>query len=77
MMTNDPEVHEQYTEAMISSKTYPEGYNGPKAGISDDKEWLAVRDFQAYKWACDGTWRYSDFDCWVQSQLREMRRVAG
>lgn len=46
-------------------RAYPENYNGPKAGHSEDKEWLAVSEYQAFKWIRDETWAYSDFDCWL------------
>ncbi len=49
------------------SKEYPTDYTGPKAGQSTDEEWLAVREYQAYKWLMDGTWTYSDFDCYLAS----------
>lgn len=45
--------------------TYPEDYTGPKAGGSDDKEWLNITEYQAFCWVQDGTWYYSDFDCWL------------
>jgi len=45
-------------------KEYPENYKGPKAGQSEDVEWIAIRDYQAFKWVADGTWTYSDFDCY-------------
>lgn len=46
-------------------RDYPKDYTGPKAGLSDDKEWLAIREYQVYKWIHDGTWHYSDFDCYL------------
>jgi hypothetical protein len=30
--------------------TYPEDYTGPKAGGSDDKEWLDISEYQAFCW---------------------------
>lgn len=47
---------------------YPEDYKGPKAGGSDDKEWLAVTEFQAFRFMRDSTWYYSDFDCWLATR---------
>lgn len=44
---------------------YPKDYNGPKAGLSDNQEWLEVTEFQAYKYMVFGTWKFSDFDCWL------------
>jgi hypothetical protein len=44
---------------------YPEDYKGPKAGGSSDEEWLAVTEFQAFKFMRDFTWHYSDFNCWL------------
>lgn len=51
------------------SKKYPLDYKGPQAGKSTLDEWLDVRDYQAYRWVADGTWSYSDFDCWFYSWL--------
>jgi len=42
---------------------YPEDYFGPKAGASSDQEWLAVTEFQAFRFVRLGIWYYSDFDC--------------
>lgn len=47
------------------SKKYPEDYKGPKAGQSENVEWMAVRGIQAMRWILDGTWTYSDFDCYL------------
>ena len=44
---------------------YPKDYNGPKAGLSDNQEWLEVTEFQAYKYMVFGIWKFSDFDCWL------------
>jgi hypothetical protein len=49
---------------------YPEGYNGPKSGVSTPEEWALVRDYQAYKWIIDGTWNYSDFDNYLYSMAK-------
>ena len=49
---------------------YPKDYKGPKAGQSEDAEWIAVRDYQAFKWINDGTWTYSDFDCYLHTMCR-------
>lgn len=48
-------------------RKYPEDYVGPKAGKSTTEEWVAVRDFDAFKYVKDGTWTYSDFDCYLYS----------
>jgi hypothetical protein len=50
---------------------YPEGYKGPKAGKSDDEEWLKVREYQAFLWVRDDTWSYADFDCYLASLNRD------
>ena len=47
---------------------YPKDYKGPMSGISEAKEWMAVRGIDAFKWIQDGTWSYSDFDCWFSSR---------
>lgn len=73
-------------------KEYPKTYKGPKAGQSNDEEWLTVREFEAYKYIIYGTWSYSDFDCWlavkerhcyklgrdrVLEALKEMQKIEG
>ena len=50
---------------------YPEGYPGPKAGQSTHEEWIAVRDFDAFKYVRDFTWSYSDFDCYLYAVCEE------
>lgn len=50
---------------------YPEGYTGPKAGQSTHEEWIAVRDFDAFKYVRDSTWSYSDFDCFLYAMCEE------
>lgn len=74
------------------SKEYPQDYKGPKAGHSTDEEWVAVRDFDAFKYVRDFTWTYCDFDCWLVSRykwhynrgndeavkaLKEMQKIIG
>ena len=60
----------------MSSKEYPESYTGPKAGQSTHEEWIAVRDFDAFKYMRDFTWSYSDFDNYLYSMC-EMYYQAG
>lgn len=50
---------------------YPEGYAGPKAGQSANEEWIAVRDYDAFKFVSDGTWSYADFDCYLYAMCEE------
>jgi hypothetical protein len=52
-------------------RTYPEDYKGPKAGQSSNEEWVAVRDFDAYKYVRDGVWSYSDFDCYLYAMCED------
>lgn len=52
-------------------RQYPEDYKGPKAGQSTNEEWIAVRDYDAYKYVIDGTWSYSDFDCYLYAMCEE------
>lgn len=59
----------------MSTKSYPEDYVGPKAGKSTDEEWLAVRPIQAMRWIVDGTWTFSDFDCYVHSRCEETYEI--
>jgi len=49
---------------------YPEDYEGPKAGVSSDEEWLSVTEFQAFKYIRNEIWYYSDFDCWLAAYTR-------
>jgi hypothetical protein len=37
-------------------REYPPDYKGAKAGKSTHEEWIAVRDFDAFKFVRDGTW---------------------
>lgn len=57
------------------SRVYPEDYVGPKAGKSTDDEWLAVRPIQAMRWIVDGTWTFSDFDCYVHARCEETYQI--
>ena len=52
-------------------REYPEDYKGPKAGQSEQNEWIAVRDFDAFKYVRDGIWSYSDFDCYLYAMCEE------
>ena len=56
---------------MNLTKQYPEDYKGPKAGESSQEEWIAVRDFDAFKYVRDFTWSYSDFDCYLYAMCEE------
>jgi hypothetical protein len=49
-------------------RDYPEDYKGPKAGQSSNEEWIAITEFQAFKFMRDFTWHYSDFDCWLSTR---------
>ena len=50
------------------NREYPKDYKGPKAGQSENVEWMAVRGIQAMRWILDGTWTYSDFDCYLSAR---------
>lgn len=52
-------------------REYPESYTGPKAGQSTNEEWIAVRDYNAFKYVRDGIWSYSDFDCYLYAMCEE------
>ena len=52
------------------SKKYPEDYAGPKAGQSEDSEWLKIRDYDAFLYVKSGAWTYSDFDCYLYAMCR-------
>jgi hypothetical protein len=49
-------------------RTYPKDYKGPKAGLSNNQEWLEVTEFAAFKYIRDQVWFYSDFDCWLTAR---------
>ena len=57
-------------------REYPEDYRGPKAGKSSNEEWIAVRDYDAFKFVSNGTWRYSDFDCYLYAMCEEHYKKA-
>lgn len=50
---------------------YPEDYKGPKAGESTQEEWIAVRDYDAFRYVRDGVWSYADFDNYLYSMCEE------
>lgn len=52
-------------------KEYPEDYKGPKAGQSNNEEWVAVRDYNAYKYVRDGIWSYADFDNYLYAMCAD------
>ena len=56
-------------------RKYPESYNGPRAGQSTNDEWVAVRDYDAFCYVRDGTWTYSDFDCYLYSMCEKHRKI--
>ena len=58
-------------EEFAKERKYPEDYKGPKAGQSETEEWVSVRDFDAFKYVRDGTWSYSDFDCYLYAMCEE------
>jgi hypothetical protein len=45
-------------------------FPNPKAGKSDDEEWLKLREFNVYKKILNEEWNYSDFDCWLVARDR-------
>ena len=55
---------------------YPEDYNGPKAGQSTQKEWTDIRDYDAFCYITNGTWSYSDFDCYLYSMCKKHAELA-
>lgn len=50
---------------------YPKSYKGPKAGQSSEEEWVAVRDYDAFGYVANGTWTYSDFDCYLYCMCKK------
>jgi hypothetical protein len=58
-------------EKFAKEKEYPEDYKGPKAGKSNHEEWIAVRDYTAFKYVRDGIWSYADFDCYLYAMCEE------
>lgn len=59
------------------SNNYPADYKGPKAGQSSTKEWIAVRDYDAFCYVANGTWSYSDFDCYLYSMCKDFYKKGG
>jgi hypothetical protein len=43
-------------------------FPNPRAGKSDDEEWLKLREFNVYKKILNEEWAYSDFDCWLAAR---------
>jgi len=43
-------------------------FPNPRAGRSDDEEWLKLREFNVYKKILNEEWNYSDFDCWLAAR---------
>jgi hypothetical protein len=43
-------------------------FPNPRAGKSDDEEWLKLREFNVYKKILNEEWNYSDFDCWLAAR---------
>lgn len=58
-------------------KEYPDDYKGPMSGHSSNEEWIAVRDYDAYKYVRDGVWSYSDFDCYLYCMCQEFYKKGG
>lgn len=56
-------------------REYPESYKGPKAGKSPDREWTAVRDYDAFRYVRDGVWSYSDFDCYLYAMCQKYHQA--
>jgi len=52
-------------------KKYPEDYTGPKAGESTRKDYLEVRDFDAFCYVRDGIWSYADFDNYLYAMCED------
>jgi hypothetical protein len=52
-------------------KNYSHDYKGPKAGISTQEEWVAVRDYDAFRYVRDGVWSYSDFDNYLYAMCAD------
>ena len=47
----------------------------PKAGKSDDEEWLKIREYNVYKKILNEEWAYSDFDCWLVARDRHHNKI--
>jgi hypothetical protein len=47
----------------------------PRAGRSDDEEWLKLREYDAYKKILNEEWAYSDFDCWLAARDRHHIKI--
>lgn len=58
-------------------RKYPEDYKGPRAGKSDNKEWLKVTEYQAFKHVKFEDWSYADFDCWLATRDQHHYTLGG
>ena len=43
-------------------------FPNPRAGRSEDDEWLKLREYDVYKKILNEEWNYSDFDCWLAAR---------
>jgi hypothetical protein len=50
-------------------------FPNPRAGKSDDAEWLKLREFNVYKKILNEEWAYSDFDCWLAARDRHHVKI--
>jgi len=50
-------------------------FPNPRAGKSDDAEWLKLREFNVYKKILNEEWSYSDFDCWLVARDRHHVKI--
>lgn len=64
-------------ELFAKKRKYPEDYKGPKAGKSDNKEWLEVTEYQAFKHVKFEDWSYADFDCWLAARDQHHYTLGG
>ena len=71
--SNDAELAREFAKM----REYPEDYKGPRAGQSTHEEWIAVRDFDAFKYVRDSTWSYADFDCYLYAMCEEHYKKGG
>jgi hypothetical protein len=58
-------------------KKYPDDYKGPKAGLSTQEEWVAVRDYDAFSYVRESVWSYADFDCYLYAMCEKHNKLGG
>ena len=77
--TKEPHVLEwrivKRTETVTVEDKEVINFPNPRAGKSDDAEWLKLREFDVYKKILNEEWNYADFDCWMVARDRHHVKI--